>query len=150
MYTLLVNQNFAVIHALPERVTPHTFASLLAGEFLAEDRPYPREWQANDQMLWIQHNTKNHTELFNVRYFDETRVKPQTFHYLYVIQFYGYCGWEDCAEYNYNDPFAYDPILAKTDRKNAAYKDALKDLREYRLSGNGTYRLITRRVLLGD
>lgn len=150
MYTLLVNQNAEVLHYFPQRVTPHTCADLLAGEHLHTDRPFPREWEANDRDMWVKHNLNGKTDLLTVRHFDETSIKPQAYHYIYVIQFRGYLGWEDCAEYNYNDFRAYDPTLAKTDRKNAAHKSALKDLREYRASKTGTYKLITRRVLLGE
>lgn len=145
MYTLLI-KNGRVINYINEKITPHLFASKLAGEFLSENRPYPRQWEANDESMWIKRTDGENmkTELFSVRWFDEKSVKHQTYRYLYVIQFYGYLGWEDCAQYDYNNPFEYDPAVNISARKNMALEDMRLDLYEYRRSG-GSYRTVTRR-----
>lgn len=59
-------------------------------------------------------------------------MRKLKYKYRLVIQgnFGGDYGWEDMCDYD-----------AKTERK-----DCLKDLREYRNSGQGAYRLINRRV----
>lgn len=60
-------------------------------------------------------------------------MKRNKYSYIKVIQLdgrqYGY-GWEDVCEY-------WDDEI----------KNARRDLKEYRLSGTGNYRLINRRVL---
>lgn len=65
----------------------------------------------------------------------EDLEKQNKYKYLKVIQgwFSGAYGWEDCAEY---------------DTKNPEEMKTIKhDIKEYRLSGQGSYKIIKRRVL---
>ena len=58
-------------------------------------------------------------------------MKKNKYNYLWVIQGY-FGGWEDVSEY---------------DKKEYSYADVRHDLKEYRLSNTGAYRLIERREL---
>lgn len=58
-------------------------------------------------------------------------MKIQKYKYRLVIRgSFGYCGWEDMCDYD-----------SKTERKLA-----YADLKEYRASGQGIYKLVMRRV----
>jgi hypothetical protein len=61
-------------------------------------------------------------------------TKELKYNYYYVIQGnFGYCGWEDMSQYN---------------KKNREEVLTMRgDLKEYRASGQGIYRLITRREI---
>ena len=57
-------------------------------------------------------------------------IKQNKYNYVKVIQGNCGCGWEDVSEYD-----TQDYLLVKN------------DLKEYRLSNTGAYRVINRRVL---
>ena len=57
-------------------------------------------------------------------------MKANKYNYLRVIQFNCGYGWEDCSEY-----------------EKSEFNQVRNDLKEYRLSGGGSYRVINRRVI---
>lgn len=60
-------------------------------------------------------------------------MRKNKYEYVKVIQGHFGQGWEDCSEYNKEE-----------------FGNIKNDLKEYRLSGTGSYRLINRRNKVGE